>query len=102
MGVINTSFTTDAKLTRADRMAVAPDYAAIFRKVYRPGDDVEASGIYKVMHERAEAHEVTILHGRLFPSCRHCGGESRFIAVSLAQHIASNAHFQSAPAGRNG
>jgi hypothetical protein len=74
-----------------------PDYAAIHHKVYRPGDDVEASGVYRVTHENAQEHEVTVLHGHKFPPCRHCGLHPRFVAVRLAQHIAANDHFHPQP-----
>lgn len=74
---------------------VAPgvDYTVIFRKTYKPGDEVEASGVYKVIHDSAKEHEVTIVHGAHFPACRHCGMHPRFVAVKLAQHVESNEHF---------
>jgi hypothetical protein len=69
------------------------DYAVILRKVYKPGDEVEASGVYRVIHESAKEHEVTVVHGSHFPTCHHCGAHPRFVAVKLAQHIDSNEHF---------
>ncbi len=73
--------------------AAGVDYTIIFRKVYKPGDEVEASGVYRVTHDSAKEHEVTIVHGGHFPACQHCGMHPRFVAVKLAQHIQSNEHF---------
>ena len=58
-------------------------------KEYKPGDTVEHSGVYLVLHdeEHAQSHEVTVIFGKRFPLCNHCGHHPRFIAVRLAQHI---------------
>lgn len=68
----------------------------IFRKTYKPGDDVEASGIYKVTHDPKHGgeHEVTVVFGKRFPPCKGCGDHPRFKAVKLAQHIEHNDHFK--------
>jgi hypothetical protein len=72
------------------------DYAAIKAKTYKPGDAVEASGIYMVTHDRIHVgeHEVTVVFGKKFPPCNHCGNHPRFKAVKLAQHIEQNEHFK--------
>ncbi|MBV8243048.1 MAG: YjzC family protein [Hyphomicrobiales bacterium] len=54
---------------------------------YRPGQVVPQSGIYTITHDPAHAdmpHEVTVIKGRRFPTCRHCRG----ISFKLA-HAAS-------------
>ncbi|WP_156427462.1 hypothetical protein [Novosphingobium sp. Fuku2-ISO-50] len=64
--------------------------------VYKPGDTVERSGIYRVIHDRnhASPHEVTCVYGKQFPPCNHCGGHPRFELVRAAQHIEHNDHFK--------
>jgi hypothetical protein len=65
-------------------------------KEYKPGDKVEHSGVYRVVHddEHTEEHEVTCVFGKHFPPCNHCGNHPRFIAVKLAQHIEHNEWFK--------
>lgn len=72
------------------------DYDAISHKTYKPGDKVEASGVYRVTHddEHTEAHEVTVVFGKKFPPCNSCGEHPRFRAVKLAQHIEQNENFK--------
>jgi hypothetical protein len=64
--------------------------------VFKPGDKVEASGIYKVTHDRQHSaeHEVTCVYGKQFPPCNHCGPHPRFTLVKAAQHIERNEHFK--------
>jgi hypothetical protein len=78
-----------------EAIAVAT-YQEISAKTYKPGDDVEAPGVYRVTHdpEHAEGHEVTVVFGKKFPPCNHCGNHPRFKAVKLAQHIGQNEHFK--------
>lgn len=62
---------------------------------YRPGDKVEQSGIYRVVHDQAhtQPHEVTCVYGKKFPPCHGCK-HPRFILVRAAQHIESNENFR--------
>lgn len=64
--------------------------------VYKPGDTVPKSGIYKVTHDKnhADEHEVTVVYGKKFPPCNHCGKHPRFTLVRRAQHIDSNENFK--------
>ena len=44
---------------------------------YRPGEIVPQSGVYTITHDPVHAdmpHEVTVIKGRRFPTCRHCKG----------------------------
>ena len=63
--------------------------------VFKPGDDVPHSGIYRVVHDtnHREEHEVTCVYGKKFPPCNHCGNHPRFVLLRTAQHIDSNKHF---------
>lgn len=63
---------------------------------FKPGDKVEASGIYRVIHDpqHTEEHEVTCVYGKKFPPCRDCR-HPRFIAVKLAKHIENHDSFKS-------
>jgi hypothetical protein len=63
--------------------------------VFKPGDEVPHSGIYKVIHdpEHTESHEVTCVFGKPFPPCRGCK-HPRFVLVRAAQHIEQNVHFK--------
>ena len=73
------------------------DYDKIYKTTYKPGDKVEASGIYKVVHDpkHQQEHEDTVVFGKQFPPCNKCGDHPRFKAVKLAQHIEANEHFKS-------
>jgi hypothetical protein len=69
---------------------------ALSKDVFEPGDKVEASGVYKVVHDprhRAE-HEVTVVMGRTFPPCNHCGDHPRFVPIRLAHHIVNHEDFK--------
>lgn len=63
---------------------------------YKPGDTVEKSGIYTVVHDTTHAgtHEVTCVFGKRFPPCGGCGKGVRFTLRSAAQHIEHNEHFK--------
>lgn len=72
------------------------DYNRIYATTYKPGDAVEASGVYRVTHppKHASEHEITVIYGRQFPPCNGRGQHPRFKAVKLAQHIDANDHFK--------
>lgn len=63
--------------------------------IYKPGDTVPRSGIYKVIHDRnhAKEHEVTCVYNKTFPPCRGCD-HPRFTLQRAAQHIESNEWFK--------
>lgn len=67
---------------------------------YRPGEIVPQSGIYRITHEPAHAempHEVTVIKGRRFPTCRHCKGV-RFELAHAPRHVSEIDHFEEAQA----
>src|ERR1044071_7979337 len=76
---------------------------------FKPGQIVPESGIYRITHDPQHAdmpHEVTVIKGRRFPTCRHCKGIS-FELVHAAQHVHEVAHLDegeltSAPHGHSG
>ena len=56
---------------------------------FKPGEIVPQSGIYTITHDPAHAgmpHEVTVIKGRRFPTCRHCKGIS-FELAHAAGHV---------------
>jgi hypothetical protein len=66
---------------------------------FRPGEIVPQSGIYTITHDAAHAdmpHEVTVIKGRRFPTCRHCKGV-RFELAHPAKHVSEIEHFEEAP-----
>ena len=51
-------------------------------QVYKPGDAVPESGIYRVQHSGHRSdHDLTLTQGSTFPSCQRCGDKVRFTAV---------------------
>lgn len=64
--------------------------------MFKPGDDVPNSGIYKVIHDtrHTEDHEVTCVYGKPFPPCNHCGHKVRFVLARAAKHISRHDNFK--------
>ncbi len=65
--------------------------------IFKPGDKVQQSGIYRVIHDAVhnKEHEVTCVYGKPFPPCNNCGKHVRFVLERAAQHIEKNPHFSS-------
>lgn len=63
--------------------------------VYKPGQKVPESGIYKVTHDsnHRQEHEVTAVMGEHFPPCNHCGEHPRFVLIRAAHHIRNHNAF---------
>ncbi len=66
---------------------------------FKPGERVNTSGIYDVLHDRidgddhAERHQVTAVAGTIFPHCRACREWVRFRLYQGAIHIEKDPHF---------
>lgn len=58
-------------------------------ELYKPGQKVPSSGVYRVMHDKIHAanHEVTAIKGEPFPPCNHCGDRPRFKLVKATIHV---------------
>ena len=58
---------------------------------FKPGQIVPESGVYRITHDPVHAempHEVTVIKGRRFPTCRHCKGvTSAFTALMDRGHV---------------
>ena len=67
-------------------------------KTFGPGARIPQSGVYRVRHGRDHAppHEVTIVHGLVFPTCLHCIDEVRFVLLRSGENIDLNPNFRSA------
>ncbi len=60
--------------------------------IFRAGEKVPTTGVYKVVHSRqhVEAHYITALQGDTFPLCLECSDNVRFEVALSAVHV--NAH----------
>ena len=55
---------------------------------FRPGDRARATGVYRVTHLRHRMpHELTLLEGEVFPSCKKCKDKVRFELVHAAPRL---------------
>jgi hypothetical protein len=66
-------------------------------ELFKPGDEVSRSGIYRAIHanQHAKAHDVTCVYSDRFPACRSCGQDVRFALVLGARYITSHEYFKS-------
>lgn len=66
------------------------------QQIFKPGEKVPKSGIYRVVHDRnhVEEHEITAVIGETFPPCNHCGQHPRFRLVRAATHISNHKAFK--------
>ena len=63
-------------------------------QMFRPGEDVPKSGIYKVSHcGHHHDHEVTCFSGERFPECHQCGDGVRFSLLIAAHAVWRHMHF---------
>jgi hypothetical protein len=65
-------------------------------EVFSPGDKVEWTGVYKVIHayEHVPSHHVTVLYGDRFPPCVTCIEKVRFELAVSALHVNAHALFK--------
>ncbi len=58
--------------------------------MYQTGQEVPASGIYRVVHRQHRlSHEVILIAGQKFPSCGRCSGEVRFELAKSAPYLSA-------------
>jgi hypothetical protein len=63
--------------------------------MFRTGEMVPKSGIYRVTHLRHRLpHEVTLLAGQNFPRCSRCKSAVQFQAVRYARAVNSDPTFR--------
>jgi hypothetical protein len=64
--------------------------------IWRPGQRVQQSGIYNVIHDNQhlQRHQVTCVYGESFPPCNHCGQNVRFKLAMAAIHIRKHKSFK--------
>jgi hypothetical protein len=64
------------------------------RLVYRTGDEVPQTGIYRVIHTAHRLpHEAVIIAGQRFPKCQKCSGAVVFELVHAAPDLFRHATF---------
>ena len=62
--------------------------------LFRAGDAIPKSGIYRVYHvNHRVSHEVTLLRGEVFPRCEQCGDATHFELVRAASSLDSSNGF---------
>src|SRR5438552_15196677 len=56
---------------------------AVPKDRYTPGQVVQQTGIYRIVHKRhRSAHETILVRGMKFPACHRCGDAVRFSCVA--------------------
>jgi DTW domain-containing protein YfiP len=64
--------------------------------VYKPGDIVPDSGIYRIFHDSHRLmHEATLLRGTRFPRCKHCKDKVEFCLEKAIKDDRFIPHFRS-------
>ncbi|CAJ9144335.1 MULTISPECIES: hypothetical protein [pseudomallei group] len=63
--------------------------------IFKPGDVVPHSGIYRVVHDgnHVQQHDVTCVYGKKFPPYKGCGAHPRFKLLHAARHIELDSNF---------
>ena len=70
---------------------------------YTPGQRVAFSGIYLVQHDsHRNDHEVIMVQGAFFPSCRGCGRQVRFFPLLTADRLREDYDFSHRLAAKAG
>jgi hypothetical protein len=64
--------------------------------LFKPGEKVPDSGIYKIVHDRNHRvdHEVTCIANERFPPCHGCGKGVRFRLFMKALHFSELEEFR--------
>src|SRR6202030_4305707 len=64
-------------------------------KEFKPGEIVPQSGVDRIIHDPPHAdmpHEVTVIKGRGFPTCRHCKDIRFAIITTTPNELCANLH----------
>lgn len=66
------------------------------RHVWRPGEAVPESGIYKIRHAACSAQPVDLVFvaGEYFPACPKCGQDVIFELERATPHISEDSDFR--------
>jgi hypothetical protein len=61
---------------------------------FKPGDNVEVSGLYEVVHDpkHTQRHEILCVYGNIFPPCGGCA-YPRFKLIRMAELVEMDEHF---------
>ena len=64
-------------------------------QIFRPGEVVPESGVYRVIHQHhRETHLATLFHGERFPACARCCEAVKFALLRPARLIGDDADFK--------
>ena len=64
-------------------------------QVYKPGESVPESGVYRVVHgQHRSDHEATLFSGEQFAGCAVCGQNVRFELLRKAVPIRQDRDFK--------
>lgn len=64
---------------------------------FLPGDRIPVTGIFTATHyQHRMPHEVFAVEGNQFPTCKKCGGRTRFVLLQAATHIDTDRDFAKA------
>ncbi len=67
--------------------------ALIARISYRPGEEVEISGIYECKHADGQREMITLIRGARFPNCQDCGDRLSYRLEHQAPYIYEDPDF---------
>lgn len=68
----------------------------------RPGQHAPTSGVYEVVHgaEHRASQRGVMVRGQVFPYCKECREEVRYVLVEPAPHILEDEDFRAKPRER--
>jgi hypothetical protein len=63
-------------------------------RLFRTGEKIDASGMYRVYHAKHRVpHEVTLIRGEIYPCCERCDAAVRFKLLRAIPEIDSDRGF---------
>jgi len=87
------------ELGKSDDLNKEKSNVACAGAVFKPGDTVPVSGIYDVMHDRIDGqehagqHQIMVIAGKKFASCKVCQAWVRYRLHSTAEPIVAHDYF---------